>query len=125
MEYSVDGFLAKNDDSLRAEWDAALRGATNPIVAGSCAVPSDPTAAAAGSNGAPARGSSPATKGGGGGGSSFATVGGKFVKSLRALMAELGASDAHFIRCVRAGRQCVGGGVRQREGHAAARLTKG
>jgi hypothetical protein len=45
--------------------------------------------------------------GGGGGHSSFGSVGAKFVKSLKELMAELGSADAHFVRCVKPNAELV------------------
>jgi len=86
--YFADEFLAKNNDSLAAEVEAHLLKSSKPIIADICKPDAPPPAAA---------GKGPKK----GGGSSFASVGDKFVKSLRALMEELQSSTAHFVRCIK------------------------
>ena len=89
--YMLDGLLAKNDDSLAPEWDASLRASTEPLVSSIAAAADNATAI---SKGAPAGGGTAA-------GGSFGTVGGKFLRSLSALMKDLRAADAHFVRCIK------------------------
>ena len=89
--YTVAGMLAKNDDSLAPEWDAALRASTSTLV----------SSIASAADGAAGARKPPAAGGGAGASSSFGTVGGKFLKSLSALMVDLRAADAHFVRCIK------------------------
>jgi myosin heavy subunit len=86
--YLADEFLAKNNDSLAPEVEAHLLKSAKKI----CVDAFTPEAVAA-----PTGNKGGAKKGGG----SFASVGDKFVKSLKALMTELQAATAHFVRCIK------------------------
>ena len=79
--YFCGEFLDKNNDSLNAEFEAALLASSKPIVAEICQ---------------PEETGKKQKKGG-----SFSSVGAKFVKSLKDLMTELQSSQAHFVRCVK------------------------
>ena len=82
--YSAE-FLEKNNDSLDSDVEAALLASSHPLVATVCTPEAD------------------------GGGkkkkTAFASVGDKFVKSLRTLMSELALSTALFVRCIKPNQQ--------------------
>ena len=82
--YLATEFLDKNNDSLAAEVEQALLKSTIPLVATVCTPETN-----ASSNGKKKAKSS------------FASVGAKFVQSLRELMAGLTEAKAHFIRCIK------------------------
>ena len=85
--YYGDEFLAKNNDSLASEVEAHLLQSTKTCVPDICKPDAVPTGGKAGGKAASK--------------SSFASVGDKFVKSLKALMEELFSSNAHFVRCIK------------------------
>eukprot|EP00966_Prymnesium_polylepis_P226560 5241027-Prymnesium_polylepis.1 len=84
--YFAEEFLEKNNDTLSPEIEDALVASKKPLIAAI----SKPEAPPEGAKG-----------GGKKGGGSFGSVGAKFVKSLRGLMEQLGASEAHFVRCIK------------------------
>ena len=84
MVYYCGEFLDKNNDTLNADFETTLLASSKPLIVEACAPEAE------------APGSAKRKKGG-----SFSSVGAKFVKSLKALMAELQASQAHFVRCVK------------------------
>ena len=82
--YNCNEFLEKNNDSLTKEFEEELLKSKKPLTVKICTP--EETAA-------PAKGK----KGGGG----FSSVGLKFIASLKQLMTELRASEAHFVRCIK------------------------
>ena len=85
--YFAGEFLAKNNDSLAAEVDEHLLKSKKKVVVDVC----KPPEAAAPAGGKAKKESK----------SSFASVGDKFVKSLKALMSELNNASAHFVRAIK------------------------
>ena len=85
MVYYCEEFLDKNNDTLNADFETALLASSKPLVVEVCRPEEEAPGAA-----------TKRKKGG-----SFSSVGAKFVKSLKELMTELNASQAHFVRCVK------------------------
>ena len=85
MVYYCEEFLDKNNDTLNADFETALLASSKPLVVEVCKPEEEAPGAA-----------TKRKKGG-----SFSSVGAKFVKSLKELMTELNASQAHFVRCVK------------------------
>ena len=83
------GFLEKNNDSLAKEVEEHMLSSAKPIVPEICAPEPVPEPTGGAKKGGPKKGGA------------FASVGDKFVKSLKALMAELQAGQAHFVRCIK------------------------
>ena len=81
--YQVDGFLSKNNDTLGDDFLEAMMASPNPIL-GSVA-------------GAPATAPTASSKKGG----SFNSVSRRFINDLNQLMADLNATGAHFVRCIK------------------------
>ena len=88
--YFAGEFLEKNNDSLDADVEGALLKSSFPLVVTVCTPEAEP---AAGGKKKKA--------------SSFASVGDKFVKSLRSLMTDLASSQAHFVRCIKPNPELV------------------
>ncbi len=83
--YFAGEFLDKNNDSLAAEVEQELIKSSIPLIATVCTPEEEP---------APSGGKKKAQ-------SSFASVGAKFVKSLKQLMDGLNEAKAHFVRCIK------------------------
>ena len=86
VAYSVDGFLDKNDSKLSDTFEASLRTSTQPFI-------KEVIRAESGGMIAPAP-TLPGTAG-------FSSVGKTFLNDLRKLMAELQATQPHFVRCIK------------------------
>ena len=127
VTYSVAGFLSKNKDALFAELPSTMRASASPFVAqlfseaaeqrrqqapsgdGGAAAAGKPTATNV--NEGPARRVSHSRRAGGGGGGSggggkkratqFVSVGSQFRGSIASLVGTLGATQSHFVRCIK------------------------
>ena len=93
--YLATEFLDKNNDTLAAEVEQALLASTIKLVSTICTPDEAPVATG---NKKKAQ-------------SSFASVGAKFVKSLRELMAGLNDAQAHFVRCIKPNPQAKPGHI--------------
>ena len=79
--YMSKGFMDKNNDTLSPDFEQALGASSNSLLAGLFAV--EPAA------------------GGKKKGTAFNSVGRRFINDLDSLMTDLGATHAHFIRCLK------------------------
>jgi len=94
VSYTVNGFIDKNNDNLSPDLVQVLKQSTEPFIA-SLFRDDDGGAVAAKSTGP----------------KKLATVGSSFKSSLAALMAQLGSTQPHFIRCVKPNQEKVPGKI--------------
>jgi hypothetical protein len=87
VSYTVDGFLDKNRDTLQPSILGVLQTSTDPLIKELADELAAAAAAAAG--------------GGGGAKKKTKTIFGQFKEQLNELMATLGATNAHYVRCVK------------------------
>jgi myosin-5 len=105
VTYHSAGFLSKNKDALFAELPACMRASTSNFVVGLFSDAAEarrnkPPPGAAAAGGRPAR-RPPGGIGGRGRATQFVSVGSQFRDSIASLVATLGATQSHFVRCIK------------------------
>ncbi|KAG8464572.1 hypothetical protein KFE25_009940 [Diacronema lutheri] len=92
VAYTASGFLQKNNDALDPHFREAMGESSVPLLLELLALADGGAHGAGGARGARRKGA---------GGAAFNSVGKRFLSEMAALLALLGTSGAHFVRCMK------------------------